>query len=223
MKIKNPLIFLLFLPAAYTFAQNTKHSTTSGKIIFDITYPESKMDEGIIANLPKESTMYFKEDKVKVEVAMPMGKTTVISDNKIGESIMLMDMMGSKTAIKINQEEMMNEKEARGKTKVINTRETKNIAGYTCMKAIVTVETKDGDKTFDAWFTNELRVKNSFSSQIDGINGFLMEFNNNQNGMNMKMTARSVEPMEIADSEFNIPEGYQLKTMDELKKGMGGR
>ena len=222
MKTKH-LIFYLLLISSAALAQNTKHSTSSGKIIFNITYPESTLDEATLSNLPKESTMYFKDDKVKVEVTMPMGKTTVISDNKVGEGLMLMDMMGSKTAIKINQEEMMKEKEAKGKTKVVNTRESKIIAGYTCMKAIVTVETKDGDKSFDAWFTNEIKVKNSFSSQIDGINGFLMEFFNNQNGMNMKMTARSVEPMEIADSEFNIPEGYEVKTMDELKKGMGGR
>ena len=73
----------------------------------------------------------------------------------------------------------------------------------------------------DTWFTNELKIKNSFSSQIEGIDGFLMEFYTTQNGMSMKMKARSLEFTSIDNSEFVIPEGYTPFDMDALKKMQG--
>lgn len=217
MKIKIAIICLLLINLN-CFAQAAKHNLSSGKIIFDISYPESHMDESTKANLPKESIMYFKNDKVKVEINMPMGKTTVISNNTTGDGIMLMNMMGNKMAVKMDKDDILKEKSSIGKATVSQTRESKVIAGYTCYKAVITIPTKDGDKTFDAWYTHEIKAKNSFSSQIEGVDGFMMEFINNQNGMNMKMTARSVEAIDITDSEFDIPEGYEVKTMEDLKK-----
>jgi GLPGLI family protein len=215
-------IFLIFISIS-SFAQDKKN-ISSGKIIFEITYPESQLDENTMAAMPSESVMLFKDDKVRVDVSMAMGKTTVISDNKTGNGTMLMDMMGNKIAMKIDKNEIVKQKGIAGKPKVELTNETKSIAGYNCKKAIVTINVNGSDKKFDAWFTNELRIKNSPSSQIEGIDGFLMEFYNNQNGMNMKMTAKSVEAMNVSDDSFIIPDGYQYKTMEELKSmGRGGR
>jgi hypothetical protein len=76
----------------------------------------------------------------------------------------------------------------------------------------------DGEKTFEVWYTNELKAKNNFSTQIEGINGFLMEYYSVQNGTSMKMTARKVEVKEVADSEFDIPNDYEVKSLQELKK-----
>jgi len=224
MKIKNLFFSVLFLISINSYAQSDKQQITSGKIIFDISYPESQFDEKTMANLPSESVMLFKGDKVRVDVSMPMGKTTVISDNSNGTGTMLMNMMGNKWAININRDEMLKQKDQEGKTKVVVTNETKSIAGFKCKKAIVSIMVKNEEKSFDAWFTKELKIKNSFSSQIEGIDGFLMEFVSSQNGMSMKMTARSLESMSVSDSEFVIPEGYQVKTMDELKNmGKGSK
>lgn len=215
------LLMLIAFPVINSFAQNQKQ-LNSGKIIFDITYPESTLDEKTMASLPTESTMLFKNDKAKVEVKMQMGQTTIISDNKTGDGTMLMDMMGKKWAIKMNKGDIQKQKEQLGKPKVEITNETKKIAGYTCKKAVISMKMKDGEKKFDAWFTDALKARNSFSTQIDGLDGFLMEFDNTQNGIDMKMTARSVEAIEVADAEFIIPQGYEVKTIEELR-GMGGK
>lgn len=218
MKSKLILLTVFVFITSVSFSQNTKHSITSGKVIFDISYPDSQFDDQTMSNFPTESIMYFKNDKSRVEVSMAMGKTIVISDNKSGNAVMLMDMMGNKMAIDMNKADIEKEKQKTGKPKVEKTRESKTIAGYTCYKAIITMN----DKSFDAWFTNDLSMKNSFSSEIEGVDGFLMEFYNQQNGMNMKMTCRSVEPTDVSDSQFDIPEGYKKMTMDDLKKMGGG-
>ena len=223
MKIKNIFVVILFLLFGNSYAQKIGNPKKSGKIIFSISYPESQLDENVLSKMPSEAVMFFKNDFAKVEVGTPMGNTTIISDSKTGEGTMLMNMMNKKWAIKINKDKMMKEKLTEGKPKIEQTNESKIIAGLNCKKSIVTVKTKKGEKSFEVWFTNELKIKNSFSSQIEGIDGFLMEFFNNQGGMSMKMSAQSVEFMDVSDSEFIVPEGYELKTIDELKNTSKGK
>jgi len=225
MNIRHFITVLFLFVASAAFSLSINPGNDSGKIIFDISYPDSKLDEQSLSQMPTESIVLFRGDKTKVEVAMPMGKTVVITDNKTGNAVMLMDMMGSKMAMEMDKEQILKEKNEVEKPVVQQTDESKKIAGLLCKKAIVTMQTKDGDFTFDAWFTKELNIKNSVNSQIEGIDGFLMEFQTVQNGMSMKMSARSFEKMDVSESEFEIPEGYQKISMEDMIKmgGPGGR
>ena len=221
MKTKLLLLICLVFVYGNSFAQKSKHQLTSGKVIFDISFPDAQFDDQTMAAMPTESVLIFKDDMSKVILNSSMYNSIIISDNKTGEGTMLMDMMGNKISMKMNREDIQKEKSAQ-KPKVELTRESKVIAGYTCYKAIVTIMMDNTEKTFDVWFTNEIGAPNGFRSQIEGINGFMMEFIMENNGMTMKMTARSVEPMEVSDSEFTIPEGYKMVTMDDLRN-MGGK
>lgn len=213
-------IFILLsicLFSLISHAQKSGHPISSGKVIFDISYPDSPLNQESLASMPTESIMLFKDEMVKVEVSMMIGKTTVISDNKSGSGTMLMDMAGKKFAIALDKAEMEKQRKEMGKPVVSHTKESKTIAGYTCKKAMVTFSTKEGEKTTDIWYTDDLKAKNSYASQIEGIEGFMLEFYTYQGGMGMKMTAKSVEPMEIAESEFIVPAGYEKMTLDDLK------
>lgn len=221
MKSASYFFLLFFLTHNLVWAQSTTKDTYSGKIIFDITYQDAKLDKKNMDNMPTESIVYFKDNLMKMEMSLPMGKTTFISDHATGKGTMLMDMMGNKFSVKMDKSDLEKEKKSKENTKVTFPGETKLIAGYNCKKAIVTFHTPEGDKTMDTWFTNELKIKNSFSSQIEGIDGFLMEFYTTQNGMSMKMKARSLEFTSIDNSEFVIPEGYTPFDMDALKKMQG--
>jgi GLPGLI family protein len=222
MKLRFSLIITLLALTGAVHAQAAKKGLTSGRIVFEISYPDSKFDEQTLAMFPTESIMLFKEDKSKVEIKMAGGKTVVISDNKAGSGTMLMDMMGKKWAIDIDKKSLEKEKSKTGKPVVEKTEETKMIAGYLCHKAVVTYKTEEGEKKFDIWYTNDLQMKNSFSSQIEGIDGFMLEFYAFENGMSMKMTAKSVEQLPVDDKEFQIPTDYEKKSLDDLKS-MGGR
>ncbi len=222
MKKLSIALLLFSLVHVNLIAQKGEKSISSGKVVFDISYPDMKLDDQTMASLPSESTMVFDKDMTKVEVSMFMGKTTIISNNKSGNGTMLMDMMGKKWAVEMNKSEIDKQKQEMGKSTVEKTRETKTIAGFNCSKAIVHVKTKDGEMSSDVWYTNELKANNSSYSQIDGIDGFMLEFQTYQNGMGMKMTAKSVEAMEVASSEFEIPDGYEKMTLEDIQK-MGTR
>jgi GLPGLI family protein len=209
------LLLLTALTGNNVIGQPAKKDVRSGKIIFEISYPESNMDEQRLAMMPKKSILYFKDNMSKAEVPMAAGKMVIISNNKTETATMLMDMMGKKNQIEMSKEDMEKQK-SKAKPQVEKTNETKLICGYTCKKAIVTITTAKGSGKFDVWYTNDLKVKNSYSSRIEGIDGFMLEFSSIENGMNIKMTATSVEPMTIDDSEFVIPEGYEKKNLNDL-------
>lgn len=72
--------------------------------------------------------------------------------------------------------------------------------------------------SFDVWYTTELMARNSFQSEIEGIDGFMMEFQTEQNGMNMKMTAKSFEEMQVDDSKFMVPDSYTVMTKEQFQQ-----
>jgi GLPGLI family protein len=155
-------------------------------------------------------------------MSMSMGKTVTISDGDAKTSITLLDMMGQKIAIQSTPEDIQSEMDKGPKTNVNITGETKDILGYTCKKAVITFE---GEETeIIVYFTEELGTKelNFDNPQFKDINGVMLEFEMPNEQFSMKFNAVSVEKKNIEDTEFAIPEGYQIKTKEEMQGMFGG-
>jgi GLPGLI family protein len=170
--------------------------------------------------MPKEMTLYFKEDFSRAEMAMPTGGNMVmISDFKAKVNYVLMNMGANKMAIKSTEAEL-NAKKSGVAPKVTTTRELKEIAGYSCYKAIVTFTTGKGEKSMDVWFTNQIHAHNSYTNSIDGITGLMMEFESTENGRTMKLTAKSVEPIDnLEPTLFQVPSDYKIMNASDMMKG----
>jgi len=211
-------IALLF--AAALQPARAQEKLKEGKLTFEISYPESDdMNDQMLAMLPKDMVRYFKGAKSYTEVKWSMGSTATISDSTTHESVICMDMMDKKTAMKYTPEDAAKDQAERGEYDVKITDETKKIAGYKCKKAIVTF--KNGDKnTTEVWFTNELDAANSTRDSYKGIPGFMMEYATEQKGMHgsmkMKLTCTKVEKIPVSDDMFKIPDGYTVMTRDEM-------
>ena len=208
-------IFALF--SFQSFAKEFK-----GVITFKITIEGSGVTEDMKTMMPKTMIMTIKGNKARSEMIMSMGKTVSITDGDTKTTIMLMDMMGQKIAIQSNTEEIMAEVAKSPEFKVEVTSETKDIMGYTCTKAIIT--NPEDDTEINVYFTDELgsSALNFDNPQFKDINGVMLEFEMPSESFNMKFTAVSVEKKNVEDSEFTIPEGYQIKTKEELKGMFGG-
>ncbi len=102
--------------------------------------------------------------------------------------------------------------------------ETKIVAGYTCKKALVTVNEDGVTSTFEAYYTSELgsKMANFDSPVYKDIDGVLLEFVFSSKGINMKFTATSIEKKNLSAKDFEIPSDYTLTTQDELKSKFGG-
>jgi GLPGLI family protein len=226
-KLKKAVFIAATFISSNSFAQNFE-----GKVTYEVSFPglEVATEHEVSfprlevpaeqkAMVPTEMLMYCKGSNSRTELSMGMGMSqTIISNGKNKESIMLMDMMGNKTAIKFTEAD---EKKKAGEIirDVKITEETKTIAGYKCKKAIVTL--KEENIVMPIWFTEEINTYNSqWESMYKGIKGMIMEAEMKTNGMDMKMTAKSVNKEAVADSKFVVPEGYKQMTEDEFHKSL---
>ena len=211
------LSFMYFLPAV------AQEKLKEGKITFEITINNAEeMSDQMLAMMPSEMVVYFKEGRSRGEMEMMGGKVITITDGKTGETFSCMDIMGKKQAVKITKEDAEKEREKSGDYEVKITDETKDIAGYKCKKAIITFEKDEKESTAEVWYTNELEASNSEKYAWKGIDGYMMEFSVDQRAMGMKFTCTEVKKQPVNDDMFKIPDGYTVMTQEEMMKQYGG-
>jgi hypothetical protein len=219
---KNLTLSWLTLTVLVLFSFQTFAKEFKGVITYKITVEGSGVTEEMKTMMPKTMVMSIMGNKARSEMAMSMGKTVSITDGDNKTAITLMDMMGQKIAMQSNYDEIMKEMGNSPKAKVEVTSETKEIAGYTCKKAIVTIE--EENQEIIVYYTEELGTSalNFDNPQFKDINGVMLEFEMPNDTFSMHFTAISVEKKNVSESEFTIPEGYQIKTKEELKGMFGG-
>lgn len=211
---------LLFLISAVLMAGKP----FEGVITYKISYPDAKYTEAQMNMFPKVMTVSAKGTKARTEMNVGGGTTVEILDYATKSKIALINMMGQKYAIKQTTAEIEKDNAGQAKGEVNITNETKNIAGYTCKKAIVTTN-EDGVKTtLTVWFTEELGGKEvNFDNPLyKDINGVLLEFSIITPQITMKLSATAVERKTVAAKDFEIPSDYTLTTQEELKSKFGG-
>jgi GLPGLI family protein len=219
---KNLTFSWLVLTILALFSFQVMAKEFKGVITYKITVEGSGVTDEMKTMMPKTMIMSIKGNKARSEMVMSMGKTVSITDGDNKTAITLMDMMGQKIAMQSNYEEIMKDIADSPEAKVEVTSETKEIAGYVCKKAIVTIPEEEME--IIVYFTEELgsSALNFDNPQFKDINGVMLEFEMPNDSFSMKFTAITVEKKNVEDSEFIIPEGYQIKTKEELKGMFGG-
>jgi GLPGLI family protein len=150
-----------------------------------------------------------------------MGNTTVITDDKTKNGLMLMNMMGRKYATPMKGEDYDQARQEAPDMDFKVTGKTKNIAGYSCKQAIGKDE---AGNTYECWYTEKIRPQGVSNFTYKGIDGFPLELEMLQDGVKMKMVAQSVNTAALTDEHFSmkIPSGYTEKSMEDLQK-MGNK
>ena len=194
-----------------------------GVIKYAIEVGGDELDAATKAQMPSEMVMYYKESLVRMEQVSPMYSIASISNVADGSVIILMDMMGQKFAVKQTKEDVEDAKAEVGdeeKPEINFIDETKEIAGYTCKKAEVT----QNGETMEVYYTDEISVPQNENAQnaVEGIDGMLMEFTINQQGMTMTMTVKEVKKSKVKKTMFTVPPDYEVKTMEEFQMMFGG-
>lgn len=214
MFLLSAAVFVLpFLSQISLFAQGN----FEGKIVYEISYNDLPAEmTGYEAMLPKEMSIQLKGNKSRVEQNQMMGRNIIVSDMEQKNGFMEMEMAGQKLRMNISTEEF--DVEA-GKTENIEyIDESKTIAGYSCKKAII----KDdrGNPGMTVFYTE--KIKNQAQKEFMGLKGFPLEYSLSQNGINMVMTAASVNEESVSDDLFQKSEGFQDITREDLQKMMMG-
>lgn len=210
------LVCLCVSTTLVSFAQMKK-----GAVTYDMNFSSDSPEMAAISSMMAGSkmTMYFTSGKSRSDVSMGMmGTSSTISDQKAKISVTLVDMMGTKYATEMPLEE--NAAKPEGQTVEITT-ETKEILGYTCTKALIS-SPESGVMT--VWFTKDIQAytagQNYYNSSIPGLP---LSISLSANGITIEMVATKVEK-KVNKKLFStkIPEGYEIKTADEIKEMGGG-
>ncbi|MFT3912409.1 MAG: DUF4412 domain-containing protein [Ferruginibacter sp.] len=125
------------------------------------------------------------------------------------------------------------------KVEIADAGETKKIAGYACKKVWVISTRFLGVKdSVAAWYTPDIKIQNVSSTGglsglgnmgavggLDKIDGFVMryEFNMRRNRKVEVEVTKIDTGKEIEDKEFDIPKGFEIKSMKEIQSMFGGR
>lgn len=190
-----------------------------GYIHFDVKFDDEGLSDQEKSMLPSEAEMWFSGEQMLMRMPSAMGMETKVL-TKGSEMYVLMDVFGNKMAIKSGKEEAR--KAAKGnksyKLKTV-TSEKKMIAGYECTKAIMTTE--EGEEMV-IWFSRELKVGGDWYYNMEGVDGFPLEFSSSANGMKFKMIAREVKAEKPGPERFSLPADYKVMTQAEMQKMFGG-
>lgn len=223
-----------------------KIETTPGNDAPPANAPEGamvmRMGDGEI-----KAKLWFKNGMSKIENDMGMGTNQVIYDPKTKTTTTLFEMMGRKMGFYMNDstvQKMMNGTDTgRQRMQPFNPEvmieylgDTKQIAGKTCNKAIIHYKNRQGaDQQQMVWYSPDFILGDGFRmndlmrmAMIPGLQklkGFPMEFEAKRpNGATVHFLVTKVDlTPKIDDKVFLIPKDYDVKAMNEMGQGGGGR
>lgn len=197
-----------------------------GIITYKITFPGMDIDPSMASMMPKVATLSIKEEMSKFDISMgQMGSQSQIINGTDKTMTTVMSVMGQKFYYIQTEEDINADLDKNLNVDFQIKDETKEIAGYECKKAVVTVIEGSNEMMFTVYFTDEigsssLNFDNPYFKEVPGA---MLEFEiDTGNGQRMKMEAVSVDKKNIADSEFEVPEGYEQKTEEEINQIFGG-
>lgn len=194
---------------------------TEGIIIYDLKLDGAEELGMMAAMIPTELTVKFKGTKSRSEFATGMSETIAITDSKDYKStVVLLDMMGNKYAMKVDEAKVTEQKANMPIYDVMETKETKIIAGYNCKKAVLVNQTTKEEVT--VYYTPEIPyAENSFNAEFSKVKGMPMEYVAKMSNFKITATVREVKKEKIDNSIFVAPAEYKVVTQEELMKELG--
>ena len=199
-------------------AKDKKGKQFEGTISFAVSF-EGQVDAATRAQMPTGMKMSYKGVKTRMEL-ISMASQVIVSNSETKESLILIDAMGQKFAIKTTKEDTEKALAEAPKPTITILEETKQIAGYNCKKAEVT--DKEGNVSV-VYFTEDIDYPNSNrNNEFSEIKGVMLEYTTKQGEITIKFTAKEVIKEKIKDASFEVPADYKVLTKEEVKAMFGG-
>ncbi|MBC7826725.1 MAG: hypothetical protein H7122_03185 [Chitinophagaceae bacterium] len=163
------------------------------------------------------TTIYLKGNLSRSELSSALFSSTTIHDSKTGSAVVLREVSGQKLLIRMSPENWLEKNKKYQGISFTNTKETKTIAGYNCMKAEATLS--DGS-TFSVYYTTDIIPENKdYDYQFKNLNGLPLEYELTQGKLKIKYTVSKINLNPVPASKFDVPKGgYREMTYDESKK-----
>jgi len=223
--MKNFLKSALLVVLTFTFTNmSLAQRLFTGVIEYEITYSDADLDPATLAMLPRSVTVEVDGKRSRTEQQQGVMNIVKITNAENFTSVVLLDIMGQKYAIRSTKEEIDEAMKNIPAPEIKLTEETKTIAGIKAYKAILTFTEEDGSETVEeVYYSPEIGGDNfNFDTPYRGINGALLEYSNDNEMFKSKLVAKSISKKKIRPATFLIPTDYQEVTAEELQEIFGG-
>jgi GLPGLI family protein len=214
--MKNLMSLFVLLFAAYSLSAQKKLSELT--LVYDAKVTtgnaEPKMADAFDG---ATTTIYLKGNLSRSEMSSALFSSTTIHDAKTGTAVVLREVSGQKLLIRMSNKDWQ-EKNARYEGITFsNTGETKEIAGYKCIKTVAKMN--DGS-SFTVYYTPDIVPENKeYDYHFKNLNGLPLEYELTQRNLTIRYTVSKINLNPVQASRFDIPtSGYREMTFEESKK-----
>ena len=206
------VIFLSTLLGNYGCKHTPGDGNSEGKVIYEISYPDTLKNGPMAAFLPKEMTLYFKNNITNAEFKIGMGLITTrfLSDADEKKFSTIFKGMGKKSAMVFDEEAVKKNFLDRVSLKVVKTGNTKDVAGYKCQEVNITDST---DNTYQVYYTDDVNLESpNWCTPYNEIDGLMLEYSIKVNNMVMNLKAKQVIFEKVDSANFTLPKDYEIIT-----------
>jgi hypothetical protein len=204
------LLFIFVLLNGYGCKNEAHEGNSEGKVVYEVSYPDTLKNGPMGAMLPKEMTLYFRENKTNAEFKMGMGLITThfMSDASEKKFSTLFKGFGKKSAMVFNEAAVKKNFLDHVDLKLVETGNTKEVAGYKCREVNVTDST---DHTYNVYYTEDVNIDSpNWCTPFKEIDGLMMEYSVKVNDIVMNLKAKSVVFEKVDSTLFTIPPDYEI-------------
>lgn len=167
------------------------------------------------------TTIYLKGNLSRSELVSALFSSTTVHDSKTGTAVVLREVSGQKLLIRMSSKDWQEKNARYAGITFKNTGETRDIAGYKCLKAEATMS--DGSK-FIVYYTPDIVPENKeYDYHFRNLNGLPLEYELTQRNLTIRYTVSKINLNPVPASKFDIPtSGYREMTFEESKKIRSG-
>lgn len=163
------------------------------------------------------TTISLKGNLSRSEMVSALFSSTTIHDAKTGTAVVLREVSGQKLLIRMSNKDWQEKNGRYEGITFTNTSETKEIAGYKCVKAVAKMN--DGS-SFVVYYTPDIVPENKeYDYHFKNLNGLPLEYELTQRNLTIRYTVSKINLNPVPASKFDIPtSGYREMTFEESKK-----
>lgn len=132
----------------------------------------------------------------------------------------MVKLINKKYALQLNEEGIKKYIESQPKVSIEYTNDIKEILGYNCKKAIITLD-NDKNDAFTVYYTDQINIETpNWCNEFTDIEGVLLEYQYEKYDVCMRFTASKIHFKEVDDKNFELSNEYKLISEEEMNKEM---
>ena len=216
--MKNPLYTTLMLVCCCILSARTvqaQKKISELTLVYDYSVSINGAKSDGIGNAVH--TIYIKGSKSRSEMSNSLFSSTTIFDASTGFAVILKEVSGQKLLIRLNPENWSEKSQMYDGIVYKNTTETKEIAGYKCVKA--TGQTKAG-MTISVYYTRDIIPENrKYDPAFITLDGLPLEYELTNGNVQIRYRVSRININPVPASKFDLPNsGYREMNYEESKK-----